>query len=144
MTEQEMQSHIQGLKDNPQIVKVSNIYGEHLFEWFEQCVLSSGGDGGSNIVCENYKDVATWFEEWVFKRWADKGIKYFHPRDEYKDIVNYHDSNENFVFTNKTCAQSGFFNWENEYEFIVEKDCRFYASGWRDRIIKGLVINSPQ
>lgn len=43
---------------------VEDIWAEDLFEWFNSNIEASGGDGAALIVCENYKEVATWFVEW--------------------------------------------------------------------------------
>lgn len=110
-------------------VKVSDIWAEDLLDWFESNVAGGGGDGAALIVCENYKEVATWFVD----RWENKhGRKFFHPRDEEDNIVNYHDMNENYMFSNMEQNMFG-----GDYTFVVEGDCKFSRDN-RDscRVIK--------
>ena len=98
-------------------IKVSNIWAEDLFDWFESNVAGSGGDGAALIVCENYKEVAAWFID----RWEKKhGREFFHPRDEYGSVVNYHDMNENYMFSDTEHDMFG-----GDYIFVVEGDCKF-------------------
>jgi hypothetical protein len=101
-------------------VKVSNIYVEELFDWFLNHVGGSGGDGCGIIVCKNYEEVADWFIEWYKEKY---NREFPHPKDIYENgnIINFHDDNENFLFTDDINIQ----NWEGDYIFIVEKDCKW-------------------
>lgn len=110
-------------------VIVKNIWAEDLFEWFTNHVTDSSGDGAAVIVCENYADTATWFDEW----WKEN-IKFpLHPLDIYSFdnyyYWNFHDDNENFIFTNDKDVAL----FDRDYIFIVEEDCKFSK---KDRIIR--------
>jgi hypothetical protein len=118
------------------IVKVDNIWMEDLFEWFLNHVCFSGGDGAAVIVCKNHREVADWFVEW----WREKylpGLKntsrqideFWHPRDEYDDIINFHDSNENFMFADRMIDL-----FYHDYTFVVTGDCK--TMGRSGKVIK--------
>ena len=118
---------------NPTI-EVRNIWIEDLFEWFYNHVAASGGDGCGIIVCQNYKEAANYFIKW----WEDKYSRSFiHPLDEYENIINFHDGNENFIFTNDDNA----INWSHEYVFIVREDCEW---GWTSQLNLGKLIGIPK
>jgi len=135
-------------------IYVEDISAEDLFEWFDRSINQSGGDGAAVICRENYKEVSQWFVDW----WADKngldsdgnrvfsfhgekhtvkyGKKRFpHERGEYDNFVNYHDSDENFMFTDKEIDLG-----HGDYTFVVLVDCRFkkWDSKLKDRVIKGV------
>lgn len=110
---------------------VKNIWAEDLFEWFYKRIVEDGGDGCGAIVCSNYKEVADWFIEWWMKEY---GVKYnmsqLHPKHEYDNTVNFHNCNENFIFTNDPFVKLH----RGEYVFIVEEDCIFGFTN--DKVIK--------
>lgn len=99
------------------LIEVSNIYIEDLFEWFSSHIAESAGDGCGYIVCKNYREAADFYSKW-FERKFGKSIP--HPRDEYENVINYHDSNENFIFTD-TIPENSF---EYDYVFVVKDACK--------------------
>jgi hypothetical protein len=124
------------------IVEVRGIWAEDLFKWFYEHVSDSCGDGCGVIVCQNYKECADWFIEW----WKEKYLSFMrtsgyqskefpHPKDEYSNIINYHNSNENFAFTD---SEDGWHNNFDDYIFIVKSDLEFGQDKDCDRRIKAV------
>ena len=103
---------------NSSKIEVSNIWIEDLFEWFLIHVIDSGGDGCGYIVCENYKEAARYFLDWYKEKYRKD---FWHLWDEYEYCVNFHDTNENFIFTNNLNIKS----FDGDYMFVVKQDCRF-------------------
>lgn len=108
-------------------IEVSNIWAEDLFKWFYDHVQDSGGDGAGAIVCDNYKEVADWFTEWWrkeikpnFRYAVENNLDFWHKKDEYDNIVNFHDNNENYIFT---CDYIDL--GVSDYVFLVVGDCQF-------------------
>jgi hypothetical protein len=112
-------------------VYLEGVWAEDIFKWYYESVISDGGDGTACIVCENHEQAAEWFIKW----WKEdilselekhnpkfKGREFWHPREEYRGIINFHDNNENFMFSQK--PTKGF---HGEYDFIILEDCPF---GW--------------
>lgn len=113
---------IKQVMNNPSIVKVNNIWAEDLFKWFYQHVGDSGGDGAAAIVCENYRECSEWFLDWFQENVKHpEGMTFWHPKDETPGTINYHDNNENFIFTNDINSNLS----SGEYVFIVEGNCQF-------------------
>lgn len=127
---------------------VENIYAEDLFEWFYNNIMDSGGDGCGAIICDNYQEVAEWFSEWsAFIHGYD--LNEYLIKEEENGFLNWHDSNENWIFTNRSD-----FNWtfdENgeydqtyiddsyNYIFIVKKDCVWAGERPKfDRVIRAI------
>lgn len=136
-------------------VYLEDIWAEDLFSWYEDHISSSCGDGGAAICCGNPSEVSMWFVDW----WAAKhgvdangdmptlvgnknhvvhyGLTRFpHSRDEYQRedtlFINYHDSNENYIFCDKEVDIG-----HHDYSFVIIGDCRFgWNSQWKDRVIK--------
>ncbi len=108
-------------------VIIQNIWAEDLFKWFYNHVGDSGGDGAAAIVCENYKEVSEYFTEWWRKEirpnFSENVLKldFWNPKDESDGYINYHDSNENFIFTNKLDIKLH----DGDYIFVVLEDCKF-------------------
>ena len=107
---------------------IENIWAEDLFKWFYENVTDSGGDGAAAIVCKNYKEVAGWFTEWWRKeirpKFENVNVQkrdFWHPKSETDNIINFHDANENFMFTNN----ASIFLHQGDYVFIVLEDCNF-------------------
>ena len=124
------------------IVYVENIWAEDLFKWFYEHIMDSCGDGSAVIVCENYAETADLFIQWWRKNFLGRenfkwfrencpGKEFFHDRDECGDIINFHDDNESFMFSNNPNINLFF----HEYIFIVRKDCEFGWSGIRNPIL---------
>jgi len=104
------------------IVRVDNMWAEDLFKWFYEHVGDSGGDGAGAIVCENYKECSKWFLDWFAAHIKHPdAMTFWHPADESPGCINFHDSNENFIFTNDVNTKLP----EGDYVFIVEGDCQF-------------------
>ena len=109
------------------IVKCSNIWTEDIFKWFYEHIIFSCGDGAAVIVCENYKEASESFIDWWKKEKNPNNLNsFYHNKSEYDQIINYHDSNESFMFSNKV-IDLGF----HDYTFVVKEDC---VSGWLDLI----------
>ncbi len=112
------------------LVEVNNIYAEDLFKWFFVHIMDSCGDGAGAIVCENYQEVSEWFLEWLEDKYPVT-FSFFHDKDEYGDIINFHDSNENFMF----CYQiPEMFN--GDYIFVVKGDCHFGEDNVGGKLIR--------
>ncbi len=101
------------------------IYGtpmEHVFHMYYDYISEACGDGAALIVCENYKEASDLFIEWWTKNhrdqftWFTNDRIFIHPRDEYENIVNYHDWNENFMFSDTTHYMC------EDPEFIIKKN----------------------
>ena len=127
---------------NKSIVYVENIWAEDLFNWFYQHVMDSCGDGAAVIVCGNHAETADLFIQWWRKNYLERENfnwfrencpekEFFHDREEYGDIINFHDSNESFMFTNNPNINLFF----HEYIFIVKKDCEFVWWGVKNKIL---------
>ena len=117
-------------------VLVDNIWAEDLFRWFLGHIRDSGGDGSSLITCENYRDVCEWFREWYEKVYNDPFPSYL-DRDECGECINYHDGNENFIFSNTSTGLG-----HHDYNFIVMGDCKFgWTVGFEDRVVKSIDIS---
>lgn len=86
---------------------------EDLFDRYSTSIWQSGGDGASAIVCKNYRETAKYYEDWLEKQGLGK---YLPEREEYENTVNFHDLNENHIFTNDINIQLS----EDEYVFVVE------------------------
>lgn len=111
-------------------VKISNVHAEYLMEWFYYTVGEPRGDGAAVICCGNPRETADFFIKWWKDHYLGKmkymGYKpddFFHPRDEYtwkngELIVNYHDSNENYMFCDSILDLG-----HGDVSFIVEGDC---------------------
>jgi hypothetical protein len=89
---------------------------EDVFKWFYNHVCDSSGDGTAALVCENYKDVSKYFIKWFEETYN----KEFHHTDPTVSdgSINYHDNNENFIFTNKPEIL-----YRYDYQFIILDDC---------------------
>lgn len=111
-------------------IYLEEIWAEDIFKWYYESVTGEGGDGAACIVCKNYKQAAEWFIEWWTNKYKSEiisrgyhGLKdkeFLHPKDEYEGIINYHDANENFMF-----SQTPTKGFHGEYDFIIKKDCPF-------------------
>ena len=113
-------------------VVVEDVWAEELFRWFTNHVNSSCGDGAGAIVCQNYKEAASIYQEWYLNEF---GEDVRHPRDEYGSCVNFHDANENFIFTNDVNIR--FF--DGDYVFVVKKDCHFSGDVDHKRSLIGVL-----
>ena len=99
-------------------ITVSNIYIEDLFQWFHDAIMDSCGDGCGTIVCENWKECSELFLTW----WKEKygRDKFYHEPDYTKNSVNFHDCNENFIFTDTIYEH----NFDGDYVFVVTGECK--------------------
>jgi hypothetical protein len=114
-------------------VRLDNVDLSYLMEWFCYSVSEACGDGAAVICCGNPKETSDYFIEWwkkkylpEMKRAGYKKDEFYHPVEEYAGqngelIINYHDSNENFMFCDKV-IDIGF----GDVSFIVESDCKTY------------------
>jgi hypothetical protein len=111
-------------------VIVKNIYAEQLIEWFYNSVIADGGDGAAVICCGNPSETADFFIRWWkenhlpdMKRGGYKLDEFYHPKEVYlgfdgETIINYHDLNENFMFSDKKMELH-----HGDISFFVEEDC---------------------
>lgn len=102
-------------------------------QWFYSTVCESCGDGAAVICCGNPKETSEYFVQWWKKRrlpaMKESGYKkdeFWHPVEEYTGqngelIINYHDSNENFMFCDKIIDLG-----HGDVSFIVESDCKTF------------------
>lgn len=110
------------------VVKISDVYAEYIMEWFYFSVIDSCGDGAAIICCGNPSETADFFMKWWTEKY--KSRNFFHPKDEYNGIINFHDNNENFMFSDREIELDF-----GDISFIIEKDCK---SAKEDFIILGL------
>jgi hypothetical protein len=113
------------------VVEVKNIWAEDLFEWFCNHISSSSGDGAGIIICGNPDETSAWFIDWYNRKYNHN---FPHLKDTYSDIINYHDDNENFMFTDN--PNNNKLYW-HDYIFIVTEDC-FFASKDKRFYIKAI------
>jgi len=98
------------------------MWAEDLFKWFYEHVRDSGGDGAAAIVCDNYKECSEFFLAWFANNIKHPyGMVFWHPADESPGCINFHDNNENFIFTNNVNTNLPPY----DYIFLVESDCVF-------------------
>jgi hypothetical protein len=113
---------------NKNIVELSNIYMEDVFEWLYNHVMLSSGDGCGQIVCSNYQETARYFEEWALKK-DIKHIANLHQIDNEKTVLFTDMSNENFVFSSEIGNM-----YDGDYTFLIKEDCH---AGWSgNKVIK--------
>ena len=106
------------------------IYGtpmEYVFDMYYSYIMDACGDGGALLVCKNYEGASNLFIDWWRKKRLPllthkKNSDFFHPRDEYTNIINYHDWNENFMFSD-TEQEIG-----EDATFIIREDCYHYGN----------------
>ena len=115
-------------------VIIKDIYAETVFEWFHDSITEACGDGAGVICCKNFEEVSERFIEWWKKKYERKEFR--HPKDYYttkenESIINYHDSNENFMFCNERLS----LGFHGDISFIVEENCK---SAFSDFAIEAL------
>jgi hypothetical protein len=83
------------------ILKMSDYRLSDLFQVFFDAVAGHGGDGWGVILCEDPQQMSREFEGW-WSRGSKSRERFFQRlvKDEREGSVNYHDSNENFMFSN--------------------------------------------
>lgn len=118
-------------------VRVRGIWAENLMEFFYYSVTEASGDGAAVICCANPRETADFFVDWWKKKYLPKmkkaGYKkdgFFHEREETRGrrgelMVNFHDSNENFMF----CDQIEYLPF-GDTSFIVEEDSPSYRGSF--------------
>lgn len=100
------------------LIELSNVFVEDIFSWFYDSIIGERGDGCGAIVCKNYKMGADLFIEWFISN--KKRDNFLHPKsiiDKY--TINFHDNNENFVFTNDINIQ--LYDYDNV--FLIRTPC---------------------
>ncbi len=107
------------MNNQPSIVRVENIRADDLFDWFYLSMWKDSGDGFATLVCENYLEVAEWFEEWIKNKypWGSEWL----PN---KEIFNQHEvvyvkGEESLLFTDRLPVDG----MSGNYIFIVYGDC---------------------
>jgi hypothetical protein len=121
----------------PSVVRVTNVWADYLMEWFYFTVTEPSGDGAAMICCGNPRETADYFVEWWKKKYLpqmkEAGYKkdeFFHEREETigghgELVVNFHDSNENFIF----CDRVAYLPF-GDISFVVEEDCLNYVGAF--------------
>lgn len=110
-------------------VIIKNIPPSFLFEFFYFSIMESCGDGSAIICCGNPIQTSEHFIHWWEKKYLPEAKahgytldEFSHPRDEYtinnQFFVNYHDSNENFMFCDHIIDLG-----HDDISFIIEEDC---------------------
>jgi len=99
-------------------IRTQGLCEEKLFAMFYALVSENCGDGCALIVSDDYKRLATAFDKWMFKcrRLAHDGLE----RDEYDGIINFHDANENFMFSASPMVDIG-----DDCKIFYERTCIF-------------------
>ena len=101
-------------------VFIHNVHPHIVFEWFFSSIAEQGGDGVGVICCKNHEQAFEYFIQWSnLKQYNVLRCKQV---DRYTfngaDMVNIHDNNENFIFSNKE-IDLGY----DEISFIIAEDC---------------------
>jgi hypothetical protein len=112
------------------LIRIDSTWAEYVMEWFYFSVSESCGDGAAIICCGNPEETSDFFIEWWKERYLPKmkaaGYKrdcFYHDREDTVSedgrlVVNYHDSNENFMFTNRMTSLAF-----GDVSFVIEGDC---------------------
>lgn len=74
-------------------IKLKGLPMFHLFNWITEACGGEGGDGDVVVICENYKEVAE-----KFKQWIDWKPDYKYSKDDY--VVFGAFLEESYTFTN--------------------------------------------
>jgi hypothetical protein len=115
------------------IVRVENIWAEDLFKWAYERVINDGGDGYAAIICENYDEVARWFDHWIKRNYSHHCNYLFHKSD---DIVYYttgEHSQEGFLFAGRILNM-----FYHDYNFVVVGDCLFAHDNVKESPIRAV------
>lgn len=90
-------------------VTVRDAYDYQLFEIFFQAACAEGGDGIGVVLCEDPYDLGGRFLTWCATGGRSKSWVTKLEKDVDENLVNFHDSNENFIFTsNREVAEGRF------------------------------------
>lgn len=111
-------------------VIVKNIPPSFLFEFFYFSIMESCGDGSAVICCGNPTQTSEHFIHWWKKKYLPEAKahgyrfdEFYHKQDMYEVnnsfVINYHDSNENFMFSDSILDAD-----HGDISFIVEEDCK--------------------
>lgn len=112
-------------------VIAKHIWAEDLFKWFSAHILDAGGDGCGALVCGNPEETADRFLEW-FQEKNGRPLNLDREKTvvEFGRImVNFHDSNENFIFTDNSLIELH----HHDYIFKVEEHCESMTGTWKIR-----------
>ncbi len=111
------------------LVELQGVWVEDVLDWFNKHILDSGGDGAGAIVCSNPEEVADYF---VTNWWGGKIPVWFSNDFKIEEngdrIINYHDMNENYIFTNKTDFN---FGQCADYTFKIKGVCLSYKGNFK-------------
>jgi len=112
-------------------ITVNDIWAEDIFKYLWHTVTKDGGDGSGALVCENYKEVASWFSKWVLQTQGkdyDKSL----AEETNRMLIRSRDL-EYFVFSGEPQQDK----CHADYLFIVDEDCVFgMDSSISARVIK--------
>jgi len=101
-------------------VLIYQVWAEQVFDWFYNSIVESGGDGAGAIVCYNPEETSENFKEWA-KQIKDFDLNY-RDKDcrnhDGKIYINYHDNNENWIFTNEYTQL-----FPHDIVFVIKEDC---------------------
>jgi hypothetical protein len=125
-------------------VTVHKLYAEDVFDMFYNFINRDGGDGGGAIICANPEEAINLFVSYIkanHHKDFPRGLyldKYEVLRNEQKyTVLNYHDNNENFIFTNDPTYSLDF----GDIVWFIESDCYpgFASRGDLDKVwLKGM------
>jgi len=110
------------------LIELTDVYAEIIFECFYTNIVNDGGDGAGVICCGNPAHTSDEFIKW-FKKKFNKD-RFFHEgvttNNDEGIMVNYHDSNENFMFCNYY-AQLPF----GDITYLIKEDCKNYKGSFK-------------
>lgn len=122
-------------------IYLENIHATHIFEWMYNRVMEDGGDGCAFLICENYKEAAAWFQEWMIS--SNKPSANFWSVHENENQITIISSQEYFLFT-KYFLPSSTPNYDHfgDYVFVIQKDCQYKWGGEnvKNRVLKPINI----
>lgn len=106
-------------------IRTQGLCEEKLFAMFYALVSEDCGDGCALIVSDEYKKLADAFSAWLSKchHAHHTGL----DRDEYDGIINFHDTNENFMF-----SASPMVEMEDDCKIFYERECMFKRESHND------------
>lgn len=99
-------------------IRTQGLCEEKLFAMFHALVSEDCGDGCALIVSDDYKKLANKFDAWLQKYHLTTRADLL--RDEYDGIINFHDSNENFMFSASPMVEMG-----DDCKIFYERTCIF-------------------
>lgn len=119
-------------------IYVNEVWNELIFELFYISVSKDSGDGAACICCDNIEETSEAFIKWWLGSKYHFGGKteFYHSREEYSIIdrkyINFHDSNENFMFCDKEIGCLG----HGDLVIVIQSDCKNYKGDITIKAVK--------